>query len=86
LVHNGGHGGASCQGSGDCGFNGGGGGGGGGYYGGGGGGAGGGSSDYGSNGGGGGGGSSYAESSATNVRFWQGWKKSAHNGLVVFSW
>lgn len=36
--------------------------------------------------GGGGGGSSYAERRATNVRFWQGWKKSAHNGLVVFSW
>jgi hypothetical protein len=65
-----------------------GGGGGGGYYGGGGGGGGagsaGGSNGYG--GGGGGGGSSYAESSATNVRFWQGWKKSAHNGLVVFGW
>jgi len=57
-------------------------GGGGGYYGGG---VGGSNSSY-ACGGGGGGGSSYAESSATNVRFWQGWKKSAHNGLVVFGW
>jgi hypothetical protein len=67
---------------------GGGGGGGGGYYGGGGGGGGDGvpSASNGYGGGGGGGGSSYAESSATNVHMWQGWKQSAHNGLVVFSW
>jgi hypothetical protein len=67
----------------------GGGGGGGGYYGGGGGGTGcrdQDSSDYFANGGGGGGGSSYAERSATDVRFWRGWKESAHNGLVVLSW
>jgi hypothetical protein len=68
----------------------GGGGGGGGYYGGGGGGAG--CSEYSSGyygfggGGGGGGGSSYAERKATDVRFWQGWKESPGNGLVVFSW
>jgi hypothetical protein len=62
-------------------------GGGGGYYGGGGGGAGCSSgSGYASDGGGAGGGSSYVESSATDVRLWQGWKKSAGNGLVVFSW
>jgi hypothetical protein len=87
-VRHGGRGAAMCQGlgGGDCGYSGGGGGGGGGYYGGGGGGSGGGSYSLGGSGGGGGGGSSYAESSATNVRFWQGWKKSAHNGLVVFSW
>jgi hypothetical protein len=64
-----------------------GGGGGGGYYGGGGGGSG---CTYdsccGAGGGGGGGGSSYAERKATNVRFWQGWKNRARNGLVVFSW
>lgn len=67
----------------------GGGGGGGGYYGGGGGGAGGSgatSSGYFEKGGGGGGGSSYAEQKATDVHFWRGWEKSAHNGLVVFSW
>jgi hypothetical protein len=34
----------------------------------------------------GGGGSSYVESSAANVRFWQGWKQPAHNGLVAISW
>jgi hypothetical protein len=61
-------------------------GGGGGYYGGGGGGVGGSNSSYAWGGGGGGGGSSYAERKATDVRFWQGWKKSAHNSLVVFSW
>jgi hypothetical protein len=63
-----------------------GGGGGGGYYGGGGGGSG---CSYGSSGGGGGGGgggSSYAERRATDVHMWQGWKQSAHNGLVVLSW
>jgi hypothetical protein len=66
---------------------GGGGGAGGGYFGGGGGGGGGWDyGDYEGGGGGGGGGSSYAESSASNVRFWRGWKQSAHNGLVVFSW
>ena len=68
---------------------GGGGGAGGGYYGGGGGGAGSSgytSSQYFGNGGGGGGGSSYAESSATNVHMWQGWKNPAPNGLVVLSW
>ncbi len=67
---------------------GGGGGGGGGYYGGGGGGGGDGlpSASNGYGGGGGGGGSCYAESSATNVHMWRGWKQSAHNGLVVFSW
>jgi hypothetical protein len=66
----------------------GGGGGGGGYYGGGGGGGGnaGYGSVYGFPGGGGGGGSSYVEPSATNVHMWQGWKQSAHNGLVVLSW
>lgn len=63
-----------------------GGGGGGGYYGGGGGGSGCAYDYYYGGGGGGGGGSSYAERTATNVRFWQGWKLSAHNGLVVFSW
>jgi hypothetical protein len=68
---------------------GGGGGGGGGYFGGGGGGGG---TDYvssngpGGGGGGGGGGSSYAERKATDVHMWQGWKQSAHNGLVVISW
>lgn len=82
----GGRGGASCEDSTYCYDNGGGGGGGGGYYGGGGGGAGGGTEDYGGYGGGGGGGSSYAEGSAAKVRFWQAWKQSAHNGLVVFSW
>jgi hypothetical protein len=69
----------------DCGGSGG--GGGGGYYGGGG--AGSGAayySGYYGGGGGGGGGSSYAEQKATDVRFWQGWKESARNGLVVFSW
>lgn len=58
-----------------------------GYYGGGGGGAG--SSfenDCSAAGGGGGGGSSYAEPSATSVRFWQGWKNRKPNGLVVFTW
>jgi hypothetical protein len=65
----------------------GGGGGGGGFYGGGGGGAGCSSySSYVSDGGGGGGGSGYAESRATDVQMWQGWKQSARNGLVVFSW
>jgi hypothetical protein len=71
----------------------GGGGGGGGYYGGGGGGSGllddstsGSSSAISSGGGGGGGGSSYAERKATDVHMWQGWKQSAHNGLVVISW
>jgi hypothetical protein len=63
-----------------------GGGGGGGYYGGGGGGGGGGTNSIIGAGGGGGGGSSYVESSATDVHMWQGWKHSAHNGLVVFSW
>jgi len=63
------------------------GGGGGGYYGGGGGGSGCSFDSSGSGGGGGGGGgSSYAERKATSVRFWQGWRQSAHNGLVVFSW
>ena len=68
---------------------GGGGGAGGGYYGGGGGGAGSAgvtSSQYFGNGGGGGGGSSYAESDASNVHMWQGWKNPAPNGLVVLSW
>jgi hypothetical protein len=67
---------------------GGGGGGGGGYYGGGGGGGGGGD-DYGGGvggGGGGGGGSSFVQRSASDVRMWRGWKESADNGLVVFSW
>jgi hypothetical protein len=65
----------------------GGGGGGGGYYGGGGGGGGCSSySSYVSDGGGGGGGSGYAESRATGVKMWQGWKQPADNGLVVFSW
>jgi hypothetical protein len=81
----GGAGGAGCA-RGSCYENGGGGGGGGGYYGGGGGGAGGTNtaSDSGY-GGGGGGGSSYAEPSATNVRFWQGWT-ATKDGLVVFRW
>jgi hypothetical protein len=65
---------------------GGGGGGGGGFYGGGGGGGG---FFYGccgsSGGGGGGGGSSYAESSASNVHFWQGWKQG-QSGVVIFDW
>jgi hypothetical protein len=65
----------------------GGGGGGGGYYGGGGGGGG---SSYESAcvaaGGGGGGGSSYAEPRAIGVHFWQAWKESAGNGLIVLSW
>jgi hypothetical protein len=64
----------------------GGGGGGGGYYGGGGGGSGCSYNYYNAGGGGGGGGSSYAERSATDVRFWQGWKNPTPNGLVVFSW
>lgn len=65
----------------------GGGGGGGGYYGGGGGGSGCKSAgSYNAGGGGGGGGSSYAESSATDVKMWQGWKNSVTNGLVVLSW
>ncbi len=81
----GGIGGTGCSGS-TCAYGGGGGGGGGGYYGGGGGGTGFAKAFYGNGGGGGGGGSSYAESSATNVHMWQGWKQSAHNGLVVFSW
>jgi hypothetical protein len=65
----------------------GGGGGGGGYYGGGGGGSGEGgySTDFGG-GGGGGGGSSFAESKATQVRFWKNWKSAKGDGLVVFSW
>ncbi|MGC9992308.1 MAG: hypothetical protein ABSD52_07945 [Candidatus Cybelea sp.] len=63
-----------------------GGGGGGGFYGGGGGGVGGASYSYGGDGGGGGGGSSYAEPSASDVHFWQGWKNAIGNGLVVFSW
>jgi hypothetical protein len=67
-------------------YNHGGGGGGGGYYGGGGGGSGCTYSSYTVGGGGGGGGSSYAERKASDVRFWQGWKQSAHNGLIVFSW
>jgi trimeric autotransporter adhesin len=79
----GGAGGATCRDY--CGGRGG--GGGGGYYGGGGGGVGGGhTSYYWGGGGGGGGGSSYAESTATNVHMWQGWKQSAGNGLVVISW
>jgi hypothetical protein len=65
----------------------GGGGGGGGYYGGGGGGGGSSFETYCiAAGGGGGGGSSYVEPSATDVHMWQGWKKSAGNGLVVLSW
>jgi hypothetical protein len=63
-----------------------GGGGGGGYYGGGGGGSGCAYNSYYGGGGGGGGGSSYAERKAKDVRFWRGWKLSAHNGLVVLSW
>ena len=64
------------------------GGGGGGGYNGGGGGGGGGSLQCGPpvDGGGGGGGSSYAESSATGVKMYQGWKYDTGNGLVVFSW
>lgn len=82
----GGVGGAGCYTTSGCYEGGSGGGGGGGYYGGGGGGAGGGASGYSYTGGGGGGGSSYAESSATDVHMWRGWKESAGNGLVVISW
>jgi hypothetical protein len=32
------------------------------------------------------GGSSFAEPSATQVRFWENWKDATGNGLVVFSW
>jgi Glycine rich protein len=67
---------------------GGGGGGGGGYFGGGGGGStcAGASSYYDLQGGGGGGGSSYAEPSATKVRYWQNWRRAHGNGHVIFSW
>jgi Glycine rich protein len=64
--------------------------GGGGYYGGGGGGGGAGYGGTGgfwpAGGGGGGGGSSYVESSATNVKMWQGWRNATGNGAVILSW
>ncbi len=63
-----------------------GGGGGGGFYGAGGGGGGADSRNMFGDGGGGGGGSSYVESSATNVRFWPGWKKPHVGGLVLLDW
>jgi hypothetical protein len=31
-------------------------------------------------------GASCAERKAIDARFWQGWKESSHNGLVVISW
>jgi hypothetical protein len=61
----------------------GGGGGGGGYFGGGGGGS---ACNGYEGGGGGGGGSSYAEHTATKVKYWQNWKNATSDGLVVFSW
>jgi hypothetical protein len=70
-------------------YTGGGGGGGGGYFGGGGGGstcANDNRSSISLQGGGGGGGSSYAEPSATNVRYTQNAKRAVGNGLVIFSW
>jgi hypothetical protein len=84
----GGGGASGCGGTESCGYDGGnGGGGGGGLYGGGGGGGG---MFFGccgaGGGGGGGGGSSYAESSATDVHMWRGWKSASADGLVVLSW
>ena len=37
-------------------------------------------------GGGGGGGGTYVEPSARKFQSWQGWKRAAGDGLVVFSW